>query len=265
MTPGLSLPHWAHRSLPPTPHTWAPSSHQLAASQGSRKAGKVLGRPGQGFCADGGRAVPGVGVGRRVEPGATVSPSHRLQQNRSLTRISHPFSLFIALLLEVSLRLRGEWEPSLSLGHLVTMGRCQGAPQSPSKHHSHTRRLPMCPKSHVWLPSHPPRWEAPALLGRPTPWLAAEAPGMEFPAGGFSTTHPAQTEQGSWGFHVGRDSGWGAQRAPPHPQGRVSPLWALGSACHQLGQPPPRVRKAQVTQQTQAKLWLPLALGKRVL
>lgn len=124
VTAGLSQPCQAHRS-PATHTTHLGPSPWAGCRPGSWEADGALGGPGQGFLAGWGRTgPPGLGSIEWSPPPTKLTAEHLI------VAPSLSFSL------EVSLRLRGEWEPALSTGHV---GQHQETPALLTpKHHPRT-------------------------------------------------------------------------------------------------------------------------------
>lgn len=121
--------HHTPGASPLPPPSW------LQARGLGRQAG-VLWRPDQDFFA-GWAGCPGSGGGHKVEP--AVPLSLQSPPPAELMSATEPLTLSPSLYLALSGSFSetggggshgewGEWESSLSLRHLVNMGRCQGGP-----------------------------------------------------------------------------------------------------------------------------------------
>ena len=157
VTAGLSQPCQAHRS-PATHTTHLQPSPWAGCRPGSWEADRALGGPGQGFLAGWGRTgLPGLWSIEWSPPPTKLTAEHLI--------VSPSLSLF----LEVSLRLRGGWEPALSTGHV---GQLQETPALLTpKHHPCTVTF-LCPSHHTCgsFLTHPRRGGCALLLSWQPPF-----------------------------------------------------------------------------------------------
>lgn len=206
VTAGLSQPCQAHRS-PATHTTHLGPSPWAGCRPGSWEADGALGGPGQGFLAGWGRiGLPGLGSIEWSPPPTKLKAEHLIVAP-SLSRSR-----------EVSLRLRGEWEPALSAGYV---GQHQETPALLTpKHHPRTPSPSRAPHiTHVVCFSPIPGLGGCALPLSCQPPFGSQPDASRictFQSSSSSITHPRR-----WGSDAGKEQGCGHRwpyltTPPPH-------------------------------------------------